>query len=104
MAIPFYIFAPLEGREDAVAATGDRRKVSVVVPCFNEAKVFPFLRGALTSLMDSLTSSYAVEAVLVDDGSRDETWLLMREFAGEDPRVRAVSLSRNFGHQAALSC
>src|SRR5690606_35354252 len=45
-----------------------------------------------------------VEIVLVDDGSRDATWQSIVEFAARDRRVRGVTLSRNFGHQLALTC
>jgi dolichol-phosphate mannosyltransferase len=54
--------------------------------------------------MDRLAASYDVEAILVDDGSRDRSWDLIREYAEKDPRFKGVTLSRNFGHQAALSC
>ena len=80
------------------------KRVSIVVPCYNEEAVFPYLRKELTELTNSLSSNYAVELVLVDDGSKDSTWDLVREFQQEEPRVVGVSLSRNFGHQAALSC
>src|SRR5262245_26732934 len=45
-----------------------------------------------------------VETVLVDDGSSDRSWLAILDFAEADPRVRAISFSRNFGHPAALTC
>ena len=81
-----------------------RRRVSLVIPCFNEEDALPLLRDALNSLVERLDSTYEVEAILVDDGSRDGTWSLIRAYAERDPWVKGVSLSRNFGHQAALSC
>ncbi len=78
--------------------------VSLVVPCFDEADAFPHLREALTELRAGLAGRYTVELILVDDGSRDPTWDLIREFAAAEPWVRGVALSRNFGHQAALTC
>lgn len=45
-----------------------------------------------------------VEVVLVDDGSRDKTWKMIQELAQRDSRLRAIKLSRNFGHQLALTC
>jgi dolichol-phosphate mannosyltransferase len=78
--------------------------ISVVVPCFNEEEAFPHLRRALADLVSRLSTRYAVEVVLVDDGSRDGTWALIERFAAEVPWVRGVALSRNFGHQAALTC
>jgi dolichol-phosphate mannosyltransferase len=81
-----------------------QNRVSLVVPCFNEEEAFPHLRAALTDLVRELEPRYAVEILLVDDGSRDRTWAHVRDFANENPRVRGVALSRNFGHQAALTC
>lgn len=78
--------------------------ISIVVPCYNEAKVFPLLRKELVSLKDRLLSKYAVEILLINDGSRDDTWDLIVSFAAEDGSVRAINLSRNFGHQMALTC
>jgi len=80
--------------------------VSLVVPIFNEEEVLPLLRTALVQLADRVTRERGldVEIVLVDDGSRDRSWLEIVSFAEQDARVRAVSFSRNFGHQAALTC
>jgi len=81
-----------------------RETISVVVPCYNEAEVFPYLQKALAVLADSLGQDYDVEIILIDDGSWDATWEKIRAFSAMDSRVRGVSLSRNFGHQAALTC
>jgi dolichol-phosphate mannosyltransferase len=55
----------------------------------------------LGKVMDALDGD--AEAILVDDGSRDRTWEVMQEAAKTDPRIRLVRLSRNFGHQLALT-
>ena len=80
--------------------------VSLVVPVFNEEECVPLLSAELARLADRLEreKGLRVETVLVDDGSSDRSWLSIVDAAERDPRVRAVSLSRNFGHQAALSC
>ncbi len=78
--------------------------ISVVVPCYNEAEVFPVLRAELCRLGERLSPRHELELVLVDDGSTDSTWAEIRAFAAADPRVRGFALSRNFGHQLALSC
>ncbi len=78
--------------------------LTLVIPCYNEEEVFPHLRGALVSLMDALAPDLRAEAILVDDGSGDATWQRIETFAAEDPRVRGIALSRNFGHQLALTC
>lgn len=82
----------------------ERQLVSIVVPCYNEAEVFPLLQQALMKLAKETLGDYRVEFVFVDDGSKDKTWDLIRAFAATDERVRGIAFSRNFGHQAALTC
>ena len=81
-----------------------KKLISLVVPCYNESQAFPLLCAALVNLADTLNREFQVEIILVDDGSQDQTWTQITEFAGSDPRVRGVALSRNFGHQVALTC
>jgi dolichol-phosphate mannosyltransferase len=81
-----------------------REAISIVVPCYNEAEVFSYLQRALAALADGIEQDYDVEIILVDDGSWDATWEKIRAFSAMDSRVRGLSLSRNFGHQAALTC
>lgn len=76
--------------------------LSIVVPCFNEQECLPALHERLTkSARDVVGEDY--ELVLVDDGSGDRTWTMMRDLATKDPRLVAVNLSRNHGHQLALT-
>jgi dolichol-phosphate mannosyltransferase len=75
--------------------------LSVVVPVFDEEANLPELRARLTATLERWGGSF--EVVLVDDGSRDGSFERMAAFAREDPRYRAVRLSRNFGHQMALT-
>jgi polyisoprenyl-phosphate glycosyltransferase len=82
----------------------DKPLISLVIPCYNEAEVFPYLRAELSKLADRLCEESAVEIILVDDGSRDSTWQQIASFAAADSRVRGIALSRNFGHQMALTC
>ena len=74
---------------------------SIVIPAYNEEDVIPEMAGRLAEVMDALDGD--AEAILVDDGSRDRTYELMLEAAEKDPRLRVVRLSRNFGHQIALT-
>jgi polyisoprenyl-phosphate glycosyltransferase len=76
-------------------------RLSIVTPCYNEAANIPELYRRLTCVAERIAGE--VEFVFVDDGSRDDTLSLLRQLALADPRVRVVGLSRNFGHQAALS-
>jgi dolichol-phosphate mannosyltransferase len=76
--------------------------LSIVVPCFNEEACLGELHQRLSSAArETVGDDY--ELVLVNDGSRDGSWSAMRRMAAEDPRVVAVNLSRNHGHQLALT-
>lgn len=74
--------------------------ISVVVPAYNEEEVLEEFHRQVGAVLDQLDDE--AEFVFVDDGSRDRTALIMRTLADRDPRVRAVLLSRNFGHEAAI--
>jgi polyisoprenyl-phosphate glycosyltransferase len=76
-------------------------RLSVAIPLFNEQDVLPLLLERLNAVLDALPGG-PHQIVLVDDGSSDGTRELMQR-AADDPRVTAVFLSRNFGHQAALT-
>jgi dolichol-phosphate mannosyltransferase len=76
--------------------------VSVVVPCFNEAEVIGETLRRLREFCAHV-QGLRVELIFVDDGSRDATRALLREQAAADPRVQVLGLSRNFGHQIAVS-
>jgi dolichol-phosphate mannosyltransferase len=76
-------------------------ELSVVLPVFNEIDTLDELRARLGTVLGSCGRSY--EIVFVDDGSRDGSFERMAGFAREDRRIRVVRLSRNFGHQMALT-
>jgi dolichol-phosphate mannosyltransferase len=76
-------------------------KVSVVIPCYNEQEVLPDLFQRLTAAADSWATDW--EVICVDDGSRDQTWPMLAAQQAKDPRWRALSFARNFGHQIAVS-
>ena len=73
-------------------------KLSLVVPCFNEARAIPLFREAV----HALELPYELEFVFVDDGSTDESLVVLRQLAEADPAVHYLSFSRNFGKEAAL--
>ena len=76
--------------------------LSIVVPCFNEEACLPALHERLSAAArNSVGDDY--EIVLVNDGSRDQSWSLMRTLASSDQHLLAVNLSRNHGHQLALT-
>jgi glycosyltransferase involved in cell wall biosynthesis len=74
--------------------------ISLVVPAYNEEEVLEAFHREVSEEIDRLPDDF--EFVFVDDGSRDQTAPIMRQLAARDPRVRAVILSRNFGHEAAI--
>src|SRR5689334_1118103 len=77
-------------------------RISVVVPCFNETEVIDATIARLLQLCDS-EPRHDFELVFVDDGSRDRTAQKIACHAERDPRIRLIRLSRNFGHQAAVT-
>jgi glycosyltransferase involved in cell wall biosynthesis len=75
--------------------------LSVVVPCFNEQDVILLTYRQVVDVLGS--EEFRLQLIFVDDGSEDATPDIAGELSEADPRVRTVLLSRNFGHQAALS-
>jgi polyisoprenyl-phosphate glycosyltransferase len=85
---------------DVVAVTPDP-EYTIVVPVYNEQEVLPALTERLAWLLDRLDGT--AEVILVDDGSRDGSYALMLDANARDPRFKLVQLSRNFGHQVAIT-
>lgn len=77
-------------------------RLSVGIPLHNEEAVLPELLRRTLAVLDMVPGG-PHELILVDDGSSDRTVEIITEALGDDPRIVLVSLSRNFGHQAALS-
>jgi glycosyltransferase involved in cell wall biosynthesis len=86
------------------AASAAARGLSIVVPLYNEAAGLAMLHERLTGLARTLQARYglAIEVVYVDDGSADNTLAIARSLAAEGLDIQVVSLSRNFGKEAAL--
>ena len=78
------------------------RRLSLAIALHNEDEVLPELVRRITEVLDGLPGG-PHEVVLVDDGSTDSTWQRILETAGSDSRFVGIRLSRNFGHQAALT-
>lgn len=76
-------------------------QVSIVVPCYNEADVLYLLFEKVNSVC--VEEKYKYELILVDDGSNDKTWEEILALVAAHSTVVGVKLSRNFGHQVALS-
>ncbi len=81
----------------------ERFRLSLAIPLHNEESVLPELLRRTLAMLDSMPGG-PHELVLVDDGSTDRSVALVEEVAEREPRIVLLTLSRNFGHQAALSC
>jgi polyisoprenyl-phosphate glycosyltransferase len=75
--------------------------LSLVVPIFNEEENLPDLLARTTAALDSTTQPW--EIIFVDDGSRDRSCRILRDAHAADPRIKLLCLSRNFGHQPAIT-
>jgi len=75
--------------------------ISIVVPIHNEGAVLPLLIARLVRASDAWNESF--ELILIDDGSLDDSLSKSIAAAESDPRITVVKLSRNFGHQAAIT-
>ena len=76
--------------------------LSIVVPCYNEDAVLPELHRRLVTVLEQIVD-VSFELIYTDDGSHDHTPDILRELQATDARVRVVTLSRNFGHQLAVT-
>lgn len=76
------------------------KKLSVVVSVYNEEQALPLFYETTKLILEILPWDY--ELLFVNDGSRDDSLSILREFAAHDEKVKVVSFSRNFGHEAAM--
>jgi glycosyltransferase involved in cell wall biosynthesis len=74
---------------------------SVVAPVFNEEETLPYFYERVVAVMERLDEPF--EVLLVNDGSRDSSFQIMKNLHERDPRVHVIDFSRNFGHQIAIS-
>ena len=79
----------------------ENKKLSIVIPIFNEEKTIPELWSRLGKVLDDMALNS--EVVFVDDGSADSSRELLKQICRQDPRAKLIRLSRNFGHQPALT-
>ena len=76
--------------------------ISIVIPSYNEKESLPELLSWIRKVMDRAGLSY--EAIIVDDGSDDGTWDLVRQISTTDDAVKGIRFRRNYGKSAALFC
>ena len=79
-----------------------RPALSVVIPCYNEAACLELLHARVSAAAQAAVGDDH-EIVLINDGSKDDSWAVMQRLAAGDPHVVAINLSRNHGHQLALT-
>ena len=78
------------------------KRVSIVVPVYNEEENIAHFVQSVEKVMETLPYSY--EILFIDDGSHDRSREILREMGGRDPHVQSIFLARNAGHQVALTC
>jgi glycosyltransferase involved in cell wall biosynthesis len=91
----------LKGSERIIMNANKCPLLSVIVPLFNEEQVIVEMYSRISTVLDN--SSVDFEVVLVNDGSRDRTEELAKAICRDDPRVKLITFSRNFGHQIAVT-
>src|SRR4051794_10683854 len=77
--------------------------LSIVCPMFREEATIETFHSRLIEALDSISPAVEFEVIYVDDGSDDSTAQLVKAMCERDPRVKLVALSRNFGHQLAIT-
>lgn len=77
-----------------------KHKISLIVPCYNEQEVLPIFYNETCKVIEKMDADF--EFIFIDDGSKDNTVLIMRELAEKDDRVFYYSFSRNFGKESGI--
>lgn len=83
----------------------EKELISVIVPCYNEQEVLPLFKEEILRVAGEMTEKYPkieFEFLFIDDGSRDATLDILRDYSAEDERFRYISFSRNFGKEAGI--
>lgn len=79
------------------------KKISVVVPCYNEEEMIPIYYNRMNELfMEDFYKNYLLEIIFVNDGSKDDTLKEVKKVSEKDKRIKYLSFSRNFGKEAAM--
>ena len=77
-----------------------KKTITLIVPCYNEEEALPIFYKESVKVLKDMNVNY--EYILIDDGSKDKTLSVIQKLADEDPNVKYVSFSRNFGKEAAM--
>ena len=77
------------------------KKISIIVPCYNEQESLPFFWHEINKVADSM-SQLEFEFLFVNDGSKDNTLSILKDMSSQDNRIKYISFSRNFGKESAI--
>lgn len=77
------------------------KKISIIIPCYNEEEVIEISYERITKVMKNILN-YSYELIFINDGSKDNTYKIITNIAQNDNNVKIIDFSRNFGHQAAV--
>ena len=77
------------------------KKISVIVPCYNEEESLPIFYEEINKVMNEM-KKIKFELIFINDGSKDRTLKILRELSKKDKHVRYISFSRNFGKEAGI--
>ncbi len=78
------------------------KRVSLIVPCYNEEESIPYFKKEIDRVFGELLNGYEPEIIFIDDGSKDDTLRVIKEFAADSGYIKYISFSRNFGKEAAI--
>ena len=76
------------------------KKISIIVPCYNEEQAIPFFYDEITKIVEEMKNNF--EFIFINDGSKDKTIEVIKEYSKKDKRVKYIHFSRNFGKEAAM--
>lgn len=78
------------------------KKISLIIPVYNEEEVVANSYGKLKKILSSLSRNYTYEIIFTDNHSEDNTFAILQEIANDDPNVKVIRFSRNFGYQKSI--
>lgn len=76
------------------------KKISIIVPCYNEEQAIPFFYDEITKIVEEMKNNF--EFIFINDGSKDKTIEVIKKYSKKDKRVKYIHFSRNFGKEAAM--
>lgn len=76
------------------------KKISIIIPCYNEEQAIPFFYDEITKIAEEMKNNF--EFIFINDGSKDKTIEVIKQYSKKDKRVKYIHFSRNFGKEAAM--